>query len=94
MAGLAAKLDLSTVKLRKTGISDQMLSDNSGSSVDSKLAILNPSFGLEYNTTHPVMLLQIKGELIPLANVAQSFSDSYVLVCHECDALHCVQVNL
>ncbi len=63
MAGLAAKLDLSTVKLRKTGISDQMLSDNSGSSVDSKLAILNPSFGLEYNTTHPVMLLQIKGEV-------------------------------
>ncbi len=63
MAGLASKLDLSTVKLRKTGISDQMLSDNSGSSVDNKLAILNPSFGLEHNTKHPVMLLQIKGSV-------------------------------
>ncbi len=76
MAGLAAKLDLSTVKLRKTGISDQMLSDNSGSSVDSKLAILNPSFGLEYNTTHPVMLLQIKGE------VAEEVQHARVLKTH------------
>ena len=59
MAGLASKLDLSTVKLRKTGITDQMLTESMG---ESKSALFNPSLGYsDFNTTHPVMLLQIKG---------------------------------
>lgn len=61
MAGLASKLDLSTVKLRKTSIGGQILSDRAGRSTDNAPASPNPAMGMEYNTTHSVMLLQIKG---------------------------------
>lgn len=62
MAGLAANVDFSTVKLRKTGTLTQMLSDQAGSPVDNMSASPNPASGMDYSTTHPVMLLQIKGE--------------------------------
>ena len=57
LAGLASKLDFTTVKLRKTGMVEQMLGDS-----DNFSASPNPAAGMEYNTTHPVMLLKIKGE--------------------------------
>ncbi len=60
MAGLAARVDFSTVKLRKTGTFD--VSDQAGSSVDNMSASPNPAAGMDYSTTHPVMLLLIKGE--------------------------------
>ena len=57
MAGLASKLDFTTVKLCKTGMVEQMLGDS-----DNFSASHNPAAGMEYNTTHLVMLLKIKGE--------------------------------
>ena len=61
IAGLAAKLDFTTVKLRKTGIVEQMFSEQSGgTTVDNRI---EPP-GMEYNTQHPVMLLQVKGVYI------------------------------
>ena len=61
IAGLAAKLDFTTVKLRKTGIVDQMLAEQAGKTVDNRSASPNPAAGVEYVTSHPVMLLKIKG---------------------------------
>ena len=52
------KLDLTTVKLRKTGISDKMLSDRSA---DISKDLPNFAVGAEYDTKHTTMLLQIKG---------------------------------
>ena len=62
MAGLAAKLDFTTVKLRKTGIVDKMIAQQAGMDPGNILASPNPSAGNEHNTVHPVMLLKIKGE--------------------------------
>lgn len=76
MAGLAIKLDFATVKLRKTGIVDQMLSDKAGRSLDNPPASPSPALGLEYNTTHPVMLLQIKGTCSGLCKVF-----TYMVIC-------------
>jgi hypothetical protein len=59
MAGLAANVDFSTVKLRKTGTLQQILSDT-GSPVGDATA--NPATGKDYDTSHTTMLLQIKGE--------------------------------
>ena len=61
MAGLAASVDFSTVKLRRTGTFQQMLTDQAKSPVDNRSASPNPAAGMEYSTSHPVMLLQIKG---------------------------------
>ena len=58
VAGLAMKLDLTTVKLRKTGISDKMLMDRSA---DISRDLPNLAVGAEYDTKHTTMLLQIKG---------------------------------
>ena len=52
------KLDLTSVKLRKTGISDQMLMDRSA---DISKDLPNFAVGAEYDTKHTTMLLQIKG---------------------------------
>ena len=62
MAGLAAKLDFTTVKLRKTGIVDKMIAQQAGMDVVSVLSSPNPLAGNEHNTVHPLMLLKIKGE--------------------------------
>lgn len=62
LAGLAIKVDFSTVKLRKTNIMDQVFSENSGYSCDNAPPSPIPGLALEYNTSHPVMLLQIKGK--------------------------------
>lgn len=62
MAGLAANVDFSTVKLRKTGTLQQMLSDRTNSPVD-EAASASPATGTEYNTSHPKILLQIKGRV-------------------------------
>ena len=59
LAGLATKLDFTTVKLRKTGMVEQMLGDS-----DNLSASPNPAAGMEYNTSHSVMLLKIKGEKV------------------------------
>ena len=67
MAGLAARVDFSTVKLRKTGTLQQEASDKAGCPIDKHSASL-PSVtpGMEFNTVHPVMLLQIKGQPLGL----------------------------
>ena len=62
MAGLAAKLDFTTVKLRKTGIVDKMIAQQAGMDPANILTSPNPSAGNEHNTVHPVMLLKVKGE--------------------------------
>lgn len=62
MAGLAATLDFTTVKLRKTGIVDKMLAQQAGQNADDVLASPNPSISNEHNTVHPVMLLKVKGK--------------------------------
>ena len=62
LAGLTAKLDLTTVKLRKTGIVDKMLAQQAGLDVLNILTSPNPSAGNEHNTVHPIMLLKVKGE--------------------------------
>ncbi len=62
VAGLAAKVDFSTVKLRKTTALEQMMSDQAGSFHDSSSAGPGTASGAEYNTSHPVMLLQVKGQ--------------------------------
>ena len=59
VAGLAMKLDLSTVQLRKTGISDKMLMERSA---DITKDLPNLAVGAEYDTKHTTMLLQIKGQ--------------------------------
>ena len=59
MAGLSIKLDFTTVKLRKTGISDKMLMEKSA---DISKDLPNFAVGAEYDTKHTTMLLQIKGE--------------------------------
>ena len=56
LAGLASKLDFTTVKLRKTGM-EQMLGDSNNQAVST-----NVMGGTEHNTSHPIMLLQIKGK--------------------------------
>ena len=76
MAGLAIKLDLGTVKLRKTGIVEQMLSDKAGRSLDNPPVSPNPALGLEYNTKHPVMLLQIKGTVHVHVQVTTRFNSA------------------
>ena len=62
MAGLAAKLDFTTVKLRKTGIVDKMIAQQAGMDPGNILHSPNPSAGNEHNTVHPVMLLKVKGK--------------------------------
>ena len=56
------KLDLTTVKLRETGITDKMLSERSVGEV--VVDLKNHAVGAEYDTKHPTMLLQIKGTCI------------------------------
>lgn len=63
LAGLASKLDLTTVKLRKTGIVEHMLAEQAGEGGGVRPASPNPNTGTEHNTKHPVMLVQIKGQL-------------------------------
>ena len=68
LAGLAAKLDFTTVKLRKTGIVEQMMVDPddpaSGERMMHRKAAHNDAtntYGVEI-TTHNMMLLKIKGQ--------------------------------
>ena len=68
VAGLAMKLDLSTVQLRKTGISDKMLMERSA---DITKDLPNLAVGAEYDTKHTTILLQIKGQSI----------SSYMYIC-------------
>ena len=64
MAGLAAKLDFTTVKLRKTGVMDMVMAQQAGADIsNSALSSPNPSAGNEHNTIHPFMLLKVKGEI-------------------------------
>ena len=58
VAGLSIKLDFTTVKLRKTGISDKMLMEKS---TDISKDLPNFAVGAEYDTKHTTILLQIKG---------------------------------
>ncbi len=60
LAGLASKLDLTTVKLRKTGLAEQMLAEQAMEG-DNRAASPNPASMANMDTTHPVMLVQIKG---------------------------------
>ena len=80
MAGLAAKLDFTTVKLRKTGIVDKMLAQQAGIDAVSILGSPNPSAGNEHNTVHPVMLLKVKGESVS-AYVMEEPED-FSRICH------------
>ena len=56
VAGLAAKLDLSTVKLRKTGNIEQIIAQQKEQ--PSQIS------SCEHDTSHSVMLLQVKGQLL------------------------------
>ena len=67
LAGLAAKLDFTTVKLRKTGIVEQMMADADDPAGGDKVmhrrsavSDSNSSYGVEV-TKHDMMLIQIKG---------------------------------
>ena len=62
MAGLAASVDFTTVKLRKTSTVQQMMIEGSNSPIDCQGASAGSASGANYNTSHPIMLLQIKGE--------------------------------
>ena len=82
LAGLAAKLDFTTVKLRKTGIVEQMMADQEGKVVEDGLhkvtphSDVNSTYGVKL-TTHPMMLLQVKGVLVYTCNT----TGVYVLAC-------------
>jgi supervillin len=73
LAGLAAKLDFTTVKLKKTGIVEQMIADTQISkrgATDS-----HTQYGVEF-TSHPVMLLHIKGRKLIQTRLAQPVASS------------------
>ena len=65
LAGLAAKLNFDTVKLRKTGIIEEMMTDDQGQAAGlTGKSVASPSSNNNYGvplTKHPVMLIQIKG---------------------------------
>ena len=63
MAGLAASVDFSVVKLRKTPASQLLLTDQAGSSaVGESAAGAGAAPGTDLDTSHPVMLIVVKGE--------------------------------
>lgn len=63
MAGLAARVDFSVVKLRKTAGSQQLLSDQASSHTSEGSANPGIAAGTEHDTAHPVMFIMIKGEV-------------------------------
>ena len=60
--GLAMKLDLSTVKLKKTGIVDK-LTEQAGGEASGEIEATTQAIGDEMNTKHTVFLLMVKGVL-------------------------------
>jgi hypothetical protein len=83
VAGLSIKLDFTTVKLRKTGISDKMLMDRS---TDLSKDLPNFAVGAEYDTKHTTIVLQIKGRrqvhtrLVEPSVTSMNSGDVYIVV--------------